>query len=445
VDRLHRYLHQLLWPARPPVSPAKRAALTVARYAYALLRDLATGELSLRAMSLVYTTMLAIVPLLAFSFSVAKGLGLHRELEPLLRRFLEPIGERADEVSSSVLGFVENVNGSALASMSIALLLLTALQLAQKVEGSFNFVWHVDRPRSLLRRFSEYLSVIFVGPLVMIVAAGLIATLSSATLVERLRQIDPIGAWFGAIGELMPYALLVAAFTFLYMVVPNARVRFLPALASGLFAGVLWAASANLFAIIFVASTTRLEAIYSGFAIVFVLMLWLHLSWLVLLVGSQLGFYLQNPFHLRLGQRTEPVSNELREHLALGAMLLVAEDFAAPRHGWTRESLAAELRLPRSALEPILAALTGAGLLTESAEHRLMPARDPHRIALADIVYAVRRGTAAMPIAEPGDWSDAVAAVAREIDTALAGVLGERNLGELIDAEAQHPEQPAAD
>ncbi len=152
MGRLEALIHRRLWPARRPTSRLAGAALTVGRYTYGVLRELFLGEISLRAMGLVYTTILAIVPLLAFSFSVAKGLGLHRQMEPLLREFLQPVGPRADEITANVVQFVDNVSGSVLAVLSIALLLVTAMSMAQKVEASFNYVWRVDRPRSLVRR-----------------------------------------------------------------------------------------------------------------------------------------------------------------------------------------------------------------------------------------------------------------------------------------------------
>src|SRR5690606_23400311 len=102
-------------------------------------------DLSLRAMSLVYTTILSIVPLLAFAFSVLKGLGFHRQLEPLLLNFMAPLGPQGAELTQRVIGFVDNVSGSALASVSIVILLYSAMSMAQKVESTFNYVWRVDR------------------------------------------------------------------------------------------------------------------------------------------------------------------------------------------------------------------------------------------------------------------------------------------------------------
>jgi len=430
TQRLEQWLwrHHRLSFERPPRS------VLVARFAYALLRDLLNGDLSLRAMSLVYTTMLAIVPLLAFSFSVLKGLGFHRELEPLLLNFLAPIGPRAAEVSNSIIGFVDNVSGSALASVSIALLLYSALSMAQKVEGSFNFVWRVDRPRSFARRFSEYLSVMLVGPLLMSVAMGFTATLASTTVMGRLQQIEPFGSLLASLSGLTPYILVIAAFSFLYVFVPNTRVRVRPALLGGVFAGVLWAGSGSLFTG-FVISVSRTEAIYSGFAIVIVAMVWMYLSWLILLLGAQLAFYLQNPDYLRLGQRTESMSNGLRERLALSTMLLVGRDFEKPGHGWRVESLAARIRVPRHMLEPVVAALMNTGLLTQTNEQRLIPAKDARRITVTEILDAVRntdRDTVGAPSSE---WNATVRSLTDSVEQAIHAAVAGKSLADIVDAD----------
>ena len=261
---------------------------------------------------------------------------MHRDLEPVLRGFLAPLGPRAADLSGQVIVFVDNVSGFALGSISIAILLYSALSMAQKVESSFNFVWRVDRPRSLARRFSEYLSVMLVGPLVMSVAMGFTATIASTTAMTRLREVGVIGDMFEALSWFTPYGLIIASFTFLYVFVPNTSVRWVPALIGGVFAGILWAGGGSVFTS-FVVSMSRYEAIYAGFAIVIVAMIWLYLSWLVLLLGAQLAFYVQHPEYLPLGQRALSASNTTRERLALSTMLLVGRDFEKPGHGWRIE------------------------------------------------------------------------------------------------------------
>jgi membrane protein len=442
MEFITRPIERRLWPRGPRSSAPTPRWLVVARFAYALLRDFAHGDLTLRAMSLVYTTMLAIVPLLAFAFSVLKGLGVHRDLEPVLQGFLAPLGPRGDDLSDQIIGFVDNVSGSALASIGIVLLLLSLLTMAQKVESSFNFVWRVDRPRSLARRVSEYLAFLILGPLIMSVTIGFTATLASTTAMTRLREIGLIGRMFDALSWATPYLLIIASFTFLYVIVPNTRVRFKPALIGGVFAGVLWAGGGSLFTS-FVVSMSRYEAIYAGFAIVIVAMIWLYMSWLILLLGAQLAFYVQHPEYLPLGQRALSASNATRERLALSAMLLVGQDFEKPGHGWRVESLASRLRVPRHLVEPIVTALTAAGLMTRTNENRLIPARDLHGIGLIEILAAVRSAEHDSHHESDDEWNPTVASVADEIEHAIANSLGGRTLADLVDADARTAPTPS--
>jgi membrane protein len=435
MELITRPIERRLWPKGPRSSAAAPPWIVVARFAYAMIRDFVHGDLSLRAMSLVYTTMLAIVPLLALALFLLRAMGFHRDLEPILQGFLGPLGPPGNELTGQIIGFVDNVNGSALASIGIVLFLYTALSMAQKVESAFNFVWRVDRPRSFARRFSEYLSFILVGPLAMSVALGFTATLSSTTAMTRLREIGLIGPILEAVSWLTPYALIIGSFMLLYVIVPNTRVHFRPALIGAVFAGILWAGGGSLFTDLIV-SMSRYEAVYAGFAIVLVAMIWLYLSWLILLLGAQLAFYLQNPEYLPLGQRAPSASNEMRERLALSAMLLVGQDFEKPGHGWRIESLSSRLRVPRHLVEPIVMTLQDAGLLTRTNENRLIPARDLREIRVMEILAAVRSSEIDAQHESDDDWNPIVASVAGEIDAAIAASLGERTLADLVDADA---------
>ena len=431
MEQLTQRIHAWLWPEVMPATALERVPRIVGRYTYAMIRELASSELKLRAMSLVYTTMLSIVPLLALSFSVLKGLGFHRELEPMLLSFLMPLGPRAEELTANIVDFVDNVSGSTLAGVSLGLLLFTALQMAQKFEDSFNFVWRVDRPRSLGRRFSEYLSVLLVGPMIMSIAMGLTATVASTTVVERLQSVEPFGSLIAALTQLTPYILVIGAFSFLYAFIPNTPVRIRSALAGGLLAGGSWAATGEFFAQ-FVAGASRTEAIYSGFAIVIVAMLWLYVSWLILLLGAQFTFYHQNPDYLRFGRRVPMVSNELRERLAMSVMLLVATDFDRPGHGWRIPSLAAKIGVERHYVEPIVGVLTDAELLTETTEQRLVPNRALRRIDLMEILDAVRGSRPEALDAPPVSWSATIDSVCRGIDTSIASALADKSLADLV-------------
>jgi membrane protein len=441
MERLRRKFLRWLWRSESRSRPELFAVVST-RFAVALGRDLKNGELSLRAMSLVYTTMLAIVPLLFFSFSVLKGLGFHRQLEPMLLNFLAPLGPRGEELNDTIMSFVDNVSGTALASVSLALLLYTALSMAQKVEESLNFVWQVDRSRSLARRFSEYLTVMLVGPLLMSVAMGITAAVSSTAVMAGLRATEPFGSVLATLSTVTPYALVVLAFAFLYKIVPNTHVRLAAALAGGLLAGILWAGGGRLFAQ-FVVTATRTEAIYSGFAIVIVAMLWLYLSWLILLIGAQLAFYVQNPDYLRLGRRSPRTSNTLRERLALNIMLLIGRDFDEAGPGWRGDRLSSRLGVPRHVLEPVIAALMSTGLLTTTREGRLLPARDLRRISLLDVLAAVRSTATDNAVYRGRRWNTAVMELSDRLDDAIASELGNATLADLVERDEREAEPGA--
>ncbi len=230
---------------------------------------------------------------------------------------------------------------------------------------------------------------------------------------------------------------MIATFSFLYVFVPNTRVQLKPAALRRAVRGrALGRAAASVFTS-FVVSVSRYEAIYSGFAIVLVAMLWLYLSWLILLLGAQLAFYLQNPDYLRLGQRTEVMSNGLRERLALSAMLLIARDFDKPGHGWRVESLAARIRIPRHLLEPVIGSLMSADLVTQTSEQRLMPARDPHGINACDILDAVRNADRDPHHAPGGDWNATVQNIHLRVESAIREALGTCSLADMVDQDTR--------
>lgn len=360
------------------------------RYVYALLHDVFRGQLNLRAMSLVYTTLLSVVPLIALMFSVLKGLGYHRDLEPLVYQFLQPIGEQATQITAQVMEFVENVRGGVLGSVGLAFLLYTSVSMIQKVEESFNVAWRVKEPRGFGRRVSEYLSALVIGPILLVTALGVLAALSDAAVIRAIGEIRPFGQILAWIGSLTPYVLIACVFAFLYGFVPNTKVQLRAALIGGAIAGVVWAMSGAVFAsIMSMARGTML--IYASFAFLILSLIWLYLSWLILLLGAQLAFYIQNPRCLRPGSGVIQLTASLTERLALSAMHLIASSFATnSTQRWTLNALAERFFIDSVTLQPVMQRLEAAGLLVATEDEHLIPARDIAAIDLADIFDAAR-------------------------------------------------------
>ena len=429
LERIKNLADEALWnPTVDKSTAITHRLLRLLRLPYALARDMASGALRLRAMSLVYTTMLSIVPLLALSFSVLKGLGVHKKLEPLLFKFFEPLGERGAEMTEQVIGFVDNVKGSVLGSVGLLFLVWIAFSMVQKVEDSFNYVWQVEKPRSLARRFSEYISVILIGPVVMVFALGMIASINNTALVQKLAEIEPFGTTLIMVGNLAPYLLIVLLFSFVYAFVPNTSVKIRAALGGGAIAGVLWAFTGELFAS-FVANTGSRAAIYSGFAIVLVALIWLYLSWLILLLGAQISFYIQRPEYKRHGrQQIEPVG-QLREGLALTVMINVAQSFRDNASQWSVNSLASKLDIPATALGPVVNRLLASGMLAITEHEKLLPGSEISRIRIADILLAIRENRD-IPMLK---WEQKVSALTTRVNSAVSGATGDTTLADVLD------------
>ena len=209
MDDLLYKLEALLWnPRAKTLQPAVQKLLYLVRFIYANIRDVLTTTLTLRAMGLVYITILSIVPMLALTFSALKGFGIHQSrIKPALLNFLEPLGEKGVDLTENLIGIVDNVQGGLLAGVGLLLLIYTTVSMIKKIEDSLNYIWRVESARSFVQRFGEYLSVVLVGPLLMVTAIGLIATIGSNALVDQALSNKFLGSTAVLIGKMMPYLI----------------------------------------------------------------------------------------------------------------------------------------------------------------------------------------------------------------------------------------------
>jgi len=435
IPTLRTKLDDIIWGFRlEKRGMPGRVLAVILRYLYGLTRDMFSGQLSLRAMSLVYTTLLAIVPLIAFSFSVLQGFGVHNRLEPLLFEMLAPLGDQGAEITRQIIELVDGVRGGVLGGISLAFFIYTAVSMVQKVEESFNYVWYVAKTRSLARRLTEYMIVLLIGPVVIVIALGMIASLRSNTLVQLFLTSEAIGPVLVVTNKLTPYLLVTAVFTFLYMYMPNTRVRFKSALVGGIAGGFIWASISVIFAT-FVLYSTRTQLIYSGFAVAIISLIWLYLNWLVLLIGAQLAYYFQNPAFLRIGRREPRLSNAMRERLALNIMLLVGRAFRDPASSITAEEISDNLRMPSIALAPVITALEDGGLLATTEKEDLLPGKDMATIRLDDILSVVRVHGETGSYRDP-KWSGEIDALGKDLDDAVLATVGTRTLVDLLEPAA---------
>jgi membrane protein len=230
--------------------------------------------------------------------------------------------------------------------------------------------------------------------------------------------------------RLAPFAIVTGLFTAMFLLMPNTRVRFVPALVGALAAGIAWTALGKIFTAM-VIYTSRLELVYAGFAIVVAIFLWTYLGWLVLLAGAQLAFYMQNPNYLRLGHAVLRLSNDEQERLALDIMARIAMAHRAGDPPWDMERMSRALALPGIAVANMVARLERDGLIAQADDGKLFPGREISNITLADVVLCARRQHSGFPVPDhvsaPG-----VRELQEQMERAWRDVCGPRTLADLI-------------
>jgi membrane protein len=388
----------LLDPPNEPLSKVEFVLRRILRIIFAVIRDLANGQISLHAMSLVYTTILSIVPLLALSFSVLKAFNVQDKFTPMLYSFLEPMGEKGLEIHQQILSFVDNMKVGVLGIVGFVLLFVTAVSLVQKIERAFNTIWLAPQLRSIGDRFSQYLSVILVGPVLVVAAISVTASTMNSSLVQSLAAIEPFGSLIILMTKLMPFLMIIVAFTFFYAMMPNTKVKFTSALWGGIVGGTAWQASSLIFTA-FVVSSTKYDAIYSGFAVGILLLIWLYMNWLILLLGSSIAFYHQHGNNITRSSHFES-SPVLLEKVGLEVMMRVAQSFEKSfekggekgSRPIEQEKLEQRKFIPPVLTRQVINKLLKAGLVVVAGTNSdcLVPGRSTDQITVADILNALR-------------------------------------------------------
>jgi membrane protein len=349
--------------------------------------------LSLQAMGLTYSTLLSLVPFLAVMFSVLKAFGVQNGLEPFLAQLLQPLGNAAAEVTSSIIKFVENIRVGILGGAGVAMLFYTVVTLVAKIEDALNQIWRLPHSRTWSQRVTAYLSVILVGPVMVFTALTLTASAQSYWLVERLFEIGFVSYLFTLTTSVMPFVLLCATFTFLYKFIPYTKVRLSSALVGGATAGILWQLVGTAFAA-FVANSARYAAVYSTFAIVIVFLIWLYTGWLIFLIGAEVTYFHQHPSAFVYEALTGGRGYRFQEWLALSALVEIARRHSSDEPPWEQTELAA--RFGVSSLGNLIDEFVRCGILLRSAEPEgVSLARPAENVLVKEILDIV--GGSTMP------------------------------------------------
>jgi membrane protein len=348
---------------------------------------------------------------------------------------LEPLGEQGVEITDKIIGFVDNVNVRVLGSLSLVFLFYTVVSLMTKIEQALNSTWRIKQYRGFMQRITEYISVVMIGPILIFTGIGLTASISTSSVANTLAQMEGFGTLIYYVGEITSFLLIVGAITFIYILVPNTRVKLTSAFTGAVVAALLWKLTGWVFSS-FIAGSTSYSAIYSSFAVVIIFMIWLYLSWLILLIGASVSFYHQHPERTSSRQQVLRLSTRLREKIGLMVMLRVGQSFHHDKEKLTQQQLGKNLDIATEALSLVIRPLEERGLITESCDKNrvYLPGKSLERIRIRDIWDAVRSAPES-PHLNPDNIAsdDAVDALLGNINASISNAVGDMTLLDLVE------------
>jgi membrane protein len=381
---------QVLESELDELTRVKRWCHAALKIAVMVWEDFFDNLVKLQAMALAFKTLLSLAPLLAVLFSILKAFGVHNRMEPAMAEALAPLGDKGREITAYLLGFVDKMSAGALGAVGLVTLFITVLSLMDSIEEALNRIWRVRASRTLARKFSDYLSAILVGPVLVFAAVTITATLQSSSVVRALLSLDALGKGLLTLLRLVPYLTLWGAFTFVYVFIPNTRVRLRSAVVGGLIAAILWQTVGWGFAK-FVASSTQYYAIYSSFAILLLFLIWLHIGWVIVLLGAQVAYAHQHIYFFQGDRQLLAQSPAWREKLALQTLHLVGRNFYYGCDPMTVTDLATQLKIPEGIVQEFLELFAESRLvLPVNDGESYVLGRDPETIGIKDIIDCVK-------------------------------------------------------
>jgi membrane protein len=366
----------------------------------------------LSASALTFYSILSIVPVMAMAFGIAKGFGFQKLLEKqLLEKF-----QAQEEVMSRVVAFahslLENTKGGVIAGIGVVFLLWTVIKLLSNIERSFNVIWEVKTHRTYGRKFSDYLSIMLVSPILFILSSS--ATVFITTQITLITQkVALIGIFSPVIFFMLnfiPYVLIWILFIFMYILMPNTKVKFSSGLIAGVIAGTIYQFAQWIY-IMFQVGVARYNAIYGSFAALPLFLMWIQLSWLIVLFGAEISFAYQYVDTYDFEPDRRLISPSFKKLLSLQISRLVISRFLKAEPPLSAFNISKTLEIPVRLVKQILDELVEAGILTNTEakgnkEMSYQPARDINTITVNSVIEALeQRGVDNIPVAQTAELS----------------------------------------
>ncbi|WP_411727176.1 YihY/virulence factor BrkB family protein [Methyloglobulus sp.] len=392
------FVKEELWLLHEQKLPPFKAAIirslkVVLLSAQGFSRDLCP----LRASALTLYSLLSIVPVIAMLFGVAKGFGFEKMLT---ERLIEQAPQQ-DALVLKLVNFAQNLldstKGGVVAGIGIVVLFWTIISLIGNIEESFNYIWKIGRNRSISRKFSDYLSLMLLAPIILIVANSITVLLSSEiTWLITIIELPEFGTWLviKALG-LLPLLLMIGLFAFTFIFMPNHKIHYRAGIIAGVVTGILYDLLQWAYLSLQI-GVSSYNAIYGSFAAIPLFVVWLQMGWMIVLFGCEVAFFLQNYENYRNNNRFSNISFSLQKVIALQITHLLIKNFSHLNKPLTADEIATRLLIPIAIILPILVKLTASQLIVEfntqdEADEVYQPAVDTNLLTIAFVIDALEQ------------------------------------------------------
>ena len=406
------FLKTDLWRIRLREIPRSKSILIHnLRMVVLSVRGFDEDKCMLRASALTFYSLLSIVPVIAMMFGIAKGFGFEKRVErELLDKF-----KGQEEVITKVIDFannlLENASGGLIAGIGVALLFWAIIKVLGNIEGSFNHIWGIKKSRPWGRKFSDYLSFMLVSPILLVTAgsATVFITGRVAAVTERIELLGAVAPLIMFSLKILPYAAIWILFTFIYIFMPNTRVSLRSSVVAGVVAGTFFQIAQWAY-IAFQVSAAKYGAIYGTFAALPLFLVWLQISWLIVLFGAEISFAHQNVDTYEFERDCHTASPYFRKLLSLAVTHMLVKDFCSGASPSDATQISHKLDIPIRLVRQILFDLTESGRLSEVKENGqkstlYQPARDPDVLSIRYVLDALdSRGSMSIPVAASAEF-----------------------------------------
>lgn len=398
--------HDLWRIRRSDLSPRKSFWLKQIRVIVLSLREFSRNNCFLHASALTFFTILSIVPLLAMAFGIAKGFGLARILDNFLREQLKGQEEALAKTIEFSNNLLDNARGGIVAGVGIVVLIWTVIKVLGNVEKSFNGIWGVTRPRTWARKLSDYLAFIMIAPIIIVVASGMTVMVTGKVenVVARLELWGWVGTSALYVLKIVPLSLIWALLTFTYIFMPNTKVRFRSALLGGVIAGTLYHVVQAIYLSLQI-GVARYSAIYGSFAALPLFLVWIQISWLVVLLGAEISFAHQHEDTYEFEPDCLRISPGFKRLVTLFVAHRCVKLFGNGERPPSADEIARELEAPIRLVKQVLHELVEARVLSEvcaddDQDPAYQPARDTDELTVESVLRRIdEHGSNSIPIA----------------------------------------------